>query len=319
VTLDGLTGNEPPIDLDQIVADACRQVGIPARRTRLLRHFANAVYLIEDVPVVARVAYGQGAVERSRTAVAIAHWLAQARFPATEPARLPGHHQPAVIEVGAHVAVSFWRYYPQPTDGRRHDPHTLGEIARRLHAVNTVPPTPLKAYQPLRSITREVNNAATTGALDDGALRWLGDRIHQLLDEYDTLEFPLGVGLIHADMYTGNLLWNVNEPSAASGEPAAVLGDWDSVCLGPREIDLAPTLTATRFGLADTAVDRFVSGYGYDLRGWAGYSTLRAMRELSTLTALVRLAPSQTTAARELRHRLDTLRSGDAHTLWTRQ
>lgn len=319
MTLDGLTGNEPPVDLDQIVADTCRQVGIPARRTRLLRHFANAVYIIEDVPVVARVAYGQGAVERSRTAVAIAHWLAQARFPATEPAQFRGQNQPAVIDVGAHVAVSFWRYYPQPTDGRRHDPHTLGKIARQLHTVDAAPPTPLKAYQPLRSITRAVNNAATTGALDDGALRWLGDRINQLLDEYDTLEFPLGVGLIHADMYTGNLLWDINEPLTDSSEPAVVLGDWDSVCLGPREIDLAPTLTATRFGLDETAVDRFVSGYGYDLRDWTGYSTLRAMRELSTLTALVRLAPSQMKSAHELRHRLDTLRKGDAHTLWTRQ
>src|SRR2546421_12084597 len=102
VTLDGLTGNEPPADLDQIVADACRQVGFPARRTSLLRHFANAVYLIEDVPVVARVAYGQGAVERSRTAVAIADWLAQARFPATELAQLPGRRHPASNEVAPH-------------------------------------------------------------------------------------------------------------------------------------------------------------------------------------------------------------------------
>jgi len=113
-------------------------------------------------------------------------------------------------------------------------------------------------------------------------------------------------------MYTGNLLWSGDDHSV-------VLGDWDSVCFGPREIDLAPTFTATRFGLDVASVDRFAAEYGYDLRAWSGYSTLRAIRELSTLTALVRLAPNKPASARELQHRLDTLRQGDATALWTRQ
>jgi Ser/Thr protein kinase RdoA (MazF antagonist) len=318
VTSDRVPTTGPPPDLDQIVVDACRQVGIAARRPRLLRHFANAVYLVEEVPVVVRVAYDQRAVARSRTAVSVTDWLAGIHFPVSEPVRLSGR-QPTLVEARPGVAVSFWRYYPQPADGRQHDLRTLGEIAHRLHNLSADPPIPLDTYQPLRSIAQAVSDASLTGALDDRTVGWFTDRIDQLLHEYHALDFPLGVGLIHADMYAGNLLWNTRRPAPGTNEDAVVLGDWDSVCLGPREIDLAPTHTATRFGLDQTSIDRFVEGYGYDLRGWVGHATLRSMRELSTLTALVRLAPSQATAAKELRHRVGTLQDGDTQTVWARQ
>jgi aminoglycoside phosphotransferase (APT) family kinase protein len=318
VTLPDMIRSAPPPNLDKIVANACAIAGLAARRIRLLRHFANAVYLVEDIPLVARVAYGQGAVERSRTAVAVARWLATSGFPATEPASSQLIEQPAVIQVGADVAVSFWRYYPQPANAPDWDFFRLGEIAHRLHGTETAPPVALRTYQPLRSISRAVDDAVTTGIHDSAAMSWLRHRINELLEEYHALDFPLGIGLIHADLYSGNLLWNTDE-TAPTSTLAVVLGDWDSVCIGPREIDLAPTLTATRFGLTQAAVDRFTAGYGRDLRDWPGYPTLRAIRELSTLTALVRLAPGQEWAAIELRHRLDSLRRGDTDTLWTRQ
>jgi aminoglycoside phosphotransferase (APT) family kinase protein len=226
------------------------------RRYRLLRHFASAVYLIEDVPVVARVAYGPGSAERARTAITTAGWLAGIGFPATEPAALSGE-QPMVFSESAEVAVTFWRYYPQPSEAPEWDPGVLGDLARRLHGLTSVPPASLPRFQPLRSISRALDRAAAEAIYED-SLRWLRRRIN-VLEEYDELEFPLGEGMIHADMYTGNLL-------EASGAHPAVLGDWDSVCIGPREIDLIPTCTATRFGLPVASVDRFVAAYGYDLR-----------------------------------------------------
>ncbi len=105
----------PPPNLDWIVVAACRDAGIPTNRYRLLRHFANAVYLIEDVSVVARVAYGTGSIGRSRTAVTVADWLAAQSLPVTEPATVPsGAEQPIVPHAGTEIAVTFWRYYPQP-------------------------------------------------------------------------------------------------------------------------------------------------------------------------------------------------------------
>lgn len=45
-------------DLDRVLTTASAQAGFGAEGARLLRHFANAVYLLGDVPVVARIGYG---------------------------------------------------------------------------------------------------------------------------------------------------------------------------------------------------------------------------------------------------------------------
>lgn len=293
-------------DLDQIVASACRQAGIPMRSAQLLRHYANAVYLVEatDEPVVARVAYREGVVARARTAAAIAAWLAREDFPVTVPVNLPsGAGQPVVVAGGDEVAVTFWRHYPQ--EGTRAPTvEDLAYVARRLHAL-AEPDCELPRYAPLRSFQLGVLNSQ----LGASEREWLLERIETLLADYRQLDFPLGEGLIHADMYLGNLL--VDERGGR-----VVLGDWDSVCLGPREIDLAPTFTAARFGLDGREIDRFASAYGYDLRTWDGWATLREMREISTLSALIRLAPTDPRSASQLEHRLDTLRSDDRVALW---
>jgi aminoglycoside phosphotransferase (APT) family kinase protein len=247
----------------------------------------------------------------------LASWLAAQHLPVTEPAAIPsGTDQPIVIDGRGEVAVTFWRYYPQPARSPAPDTETLARIARALHDIRSPSPIPLPSYKPLRSIKRAVNDSAAAGMPGEQhigrLLQWLAQRIVELLSEYQTLSFPLGTGLIPADMHTGNLL-------LSSGEYPAVLGDWDSVCVGPREIDLAPAFSAPRFGLDHRSVDQFVVAYGYDLREWPGYPTLRAMRELSTLTALVRLAPTEPAAARKLEHRLSSLWRGDTTAVWTRQ
>ncbi len=307
----------PPPDLNHVVAEASRRAGVQLGRFRLLRHFATAVYLVEDVPVVVRVAYGAGSVERSGRAVKVARWLTAQHLPVTEPATIPsGAGQPIAIEGHGEVAVTFWRYYPQPARLPAPDPEALARIARALHDIRSPSPIPLPSYKPLRSIRRAVNDSVAAERPGEQhiawLLQWLAQRIGELLSEYQTLSFPLGTGIIHGDMHTGNLL-------LSSGEYPAVLGDWDSVSVGPREIDLAPTFSAPRFGLDPRCVDQFVAAYGYDLREWPGYPTLRAMRELSTLTALVRLAPTEAAAARELEHRLSSLWRGDTTVVWTRQ
>jgi hypothetical protein len=301
----------PPEDLDQIVISACRQAGITPASIRLLRHFANAVYLVEGrFPVVARVAYNTGVVQRCRTAVAVSRWLVSQGFPATAPIDLPsGCPQPIVdSEVPAEAAITFWSYYPQPTHGSRPTLEELARLARALHNMDGLPPIPLPTYEPLRSMRRDAANSH----LDEHTRSWLSQRIDQLRDDYTQLEFPLGVGLIHADMYAGNLLLD-------QLQRRFVLGDWDSVCIGPREVDLAPTFTAARFGLDSGSLSRFAAEYGYDLRTWSGYSTLRAIRELSTLTALLRLAPVNAASATELRYRISTLQESDSTAIWQAQ
>ena len=92
---------------------------------------------------------------------------------------------------------------------------------------------------------------------------------------------------------------------------ASVLADSDTISIGHREIDLIPTLQAPRFGLGEEERDAFIAAYGRDIRSWEGYPLLREMRELSTLSAILRDGHTDPAAKRELVIRLRSLRSGD--------
>jgi aminoglycoside phosphotransferase (APT) family kinase protein len=143
--------------------------------------------------------------------------------------------------------------------------------------------------------------------------RWLRERIAELLADYGQLEFPLGTGFIHGDVCSGNLLWNDRV------DGSVVLGDWDSVSVDPREIDLAPTFAAARFGAAQETLDHFAASYGYDLRTWTGYHTLLQIRDISTLSALIKLAPRDPGSASQLSYRLASLEDDDQTVIWQAQ
>jgi hypothetical protein len=64
------------------------------------------------------------------------------------------------------------------------------------------------------------------------------------------------------------------------------------------------------------ATDAFTAAYGHDIRSWDGYPALRDIRELSTLTALLRDGHIDPGARRELQIRLRSLRTGDSKQ-WT--
>ena len=286
----------PAVDLPAVAPSALRQAcarcGLDGRGARLIRLFATAVYHLPAADAVARISLMTSLDVRARleTSVRVTRWLNEIGFPSVEP--LPVD-QP-VISHGC--VVTFWRYLSQ--DGFRPDPADLGHLLRGLHQLDP-PPVPLPAYQPLVSVRRAVESSCAIG---EDERNWLGVRCKQLLDAYGQLSFELPVGMIHGDAYRGNLLRDGHR---------VVLADWDAVSIGPRETDLIPTLQAPRFGLPRDERDAFIAAYGYDIRSWHGYPVLRDIRELSTLTALLRDGQTGTTAQRELQIRLRSLRTGD--------
>jgi Phosphotransferase enzyme family len=286
----------PAVDLPVVAASAlryaARQCGLDARDTRLIRLFATAVYHLPVADAVARIALvtSPDTVTRLATSVCITRWLAANGFPTVEPLAVD---QP----VTSHgCAVTFWRYLPQ--DGPEPVPADLGRLLRWLHRLDP-PPMRLPAYQPLVSVRRAIESSR---AIDEEERAWLRDRCEQLLDAYGQLSFPLPAGVIHGDAYRGNLLRD---------GPRVVLADWDAVSTGPREIDLIPTLQGSRFGLPDDQRDAFITAYGHDIRSWDGYLVLRAIRELSTTSALLRDGHIDQAARRELQIRLQSFRTGD--------
>ena len=285
---------EFPAAAEAALQDAARRSGLDARGARLIRLFATAVYHLPAADAVARIALvtSPESVARLDTSVQVTRWLTGIGFPCVEPLAV---EQPVT---GHGCAVTFWRYLPQ--DGPEPVPADLGRLLRELHGLGS-PPVALPAYRPLVSVRRAI---ASSRALDEEERAWLGERCDQLVAAYGQLRFQLPAGMIHGDAYRGNLLRDGQR---------VVLADWDAVSTGPREVDLIPTLQATRFGLPDEQRDAFVAAYGQDIRSWDGYPVLRDIRELSTLTALLRDGHADAAAQRELRIRLRSLRTGDRH------
>jgi aminoglycoside phosphotransferase (APT) family kinase protein len=210
------------------------------------------------------------------------------------------------------AVVSFWTYYPEPQDGPPLTSAHLAVVLRLLHQAG-VPPIALPAWVPLESLHATIDDPQLSAVLTVDERVWIRSRIAEVRDAIACLGWPLGNGLIHGDAWAGNLL------SCARALPAGVvLGDWDWVSTGPREVDLIPTWhAASRYGKGPGWISDFTHRYGYDLARWDGYPVMMAMRDLVQLTGPIRRAHGGGRYGQVLRQRLDGLRSGDTTTTWT--
>ncbi|MEV0675415.1 phosphotransferase [Actinosynnema sp. NPDC050436] len=115
----------------------------------------------------------------------------------------------------------------------------------------------------------------------------------------------MGRGLIHGDAWAGNLL-------AGPTPHAVLLGDWDSVSAGPREIDLVPSWhAARRYRDSPTWAGRFAARYGYDLSTSPAFELLMELRDFVQISGPLRHAAHSPRHAAALRQRLDGTRTRD--------
>lgn len=292
--------------LRQALTVACDRAHLDAREARLIHHYSNAVYLLPREKAVARIMSGPRAVRRAQKATAVTGWLVSQGFAATAPlAGVPA------VELNSSMAATFWIYYPQPAGRTEPTSAHLGRLIRQLHEA-PMSPMLLEEWRPLRSLESSVRDPASLQVLSQADRDWLLGHIADVRADLAALDWPLGNGLIHADAWAGNLLWD-----AAVGPDAVVLGDWDSVCYGPREVDLIPSWhAAQRFGRGRAWADAFAETYGYDLSLWPGFETLCAMRDLIQLISPLRRAAHESVLARALQQRLRGIRSGDVDEVW---
>ncbi|MFI6030719.1 phosphotransferase family protein [Amycolatopsis magusensis] len=284
---------------ERVLHRACTHAGLRSDDATPLRQHATDVFLLPADNAVARITYGPVNAIRATRAVTITRWLTGHGFPATEPLAVD---QPVHID---DATVTFWHHYPQPA-ATPPDSGELGTLLRHLHQLPD-PELSLPAYTPLADLTSTLASATTV--LDVGTTAWITDRISELLAQFADLHSILGHGLIHGDAYPGNTL---HTPAGT------ILGDWDEVAYGPRELDLANTIQGIRFGRSTSEIDRFTTAYGYDPRDWPGITVLTAMRDLHTLGAYLRRAHRGDLAARhELDNRITTLRQSPELTTWT--
>jgi Ser/Thr protein kinase RdoA (MazF antagonist) len=282
------------------LAQVSRTFGVNIDDAVLLHHRSNAVYLLPRENVVARLAPDTPLRrERAVTVVSVTRWLD------TQPGSValpPITGEQPVIAGGA--VATFWPY--QPTT----PPPTLGDLAgllRRLHALPS-PPFPLPPYRPLHRLREalDIDTARPHPVLSADDRAWLAARTDQIVETFAATDFPLGIGLVHADAHRENLVRHGD---------GWVLIDWDQTCLGPRELDL---LAGLPDHFHEPEIDRsaFLAGYGYNVAQWPSWALLRDIAELHSLASYIRLGPGKPAAAAELDRRVRSLRSGDRSVRW---
>lgn len=281
---------------------------LPTAGATLISHSSNAVYLLPEVPAVARVTSGPGGTDRVVRTQAITAWLVDRGFGATAP--LPGVD---VVDIDDRTSVSFWAFYPQADHQPPATSSDLGRLLRDLHDLDVEhdkPPVDVPVWLPLESLADTVSDPEQSVVLADIERTWLLRRIREIRDQLSAEHWPLGRGLIHGDAWAGNLLWD-------AAAQRMLLGDWDWVSYGPREIDLIPTWhAAIRYGRTEAWTRAFVDQYGYDLATTSAYDVLVQMRDLVQLAGPIRRAPHSPAAADRLAQRLGDLRRGIRSSSW---
>jgi Ser/Thr protein kinase RdoA (MazF antagonist) len=280
-----------------VLRAACVQAGFSAAGAELLRLGENAIWRLDGVPVVVRIARTVEHLDKVRKELCVARWLAGAGVPVVRVTEVPG--QPLVVD--GHP-VTFWVL----TDG-------VGPVPSQLHLARL-----LKSFHGLGGCpcglpdfdSLPVSRERTAGARDisDDDRSFLLGVCDELEKSLADLKFALPRGPIHGDAHAANLL-------ADRGQ--VVLLDFESSAIGPREWDLLPTAIAVdRYGLNENTYREFAAAYGFDVRTWAGYPVLRRMRELTMTTWMAQNAGSSEAIGTEFRRRVSSLREGEFRRAW---
>jgi hypothetical protein len=292
-------------ELRRALERACAERGLVSDGARLIHRYSNAVFLLPAEQTVARIS--TGSLARAQLIHNVIGWLVQDRAVAATSTLV----QAPPVEVESGGVVSFWTYYPQPEKVAPPTSVQLARVLRRLHDVRAVP-FELETWQPLASLSAALADPAIAGNLSEADHDWLVGHIKDVSARVLDLDSVLGHGLIHGDAWAGNLLWHT-----AAGPDAVVMGDWDWMSYGPREVDLIPTWhAAIRYGRGDEWADDFARVYGYNLASRDGFRTLLAMRDLVQLTGPLRRSADRPEFRAVLRERLDGIRNGDACGVW---
>jgi Ser/Thr protein kinase RdoA (MazF antagonist) len=280
-----------------VLRQACARAGLDGEGAELVRLGENAIFGLKSAPVVVRIARSVAQEPRMERELCVARWLAAADVPGIRV--LDDVDQPVVVDG---YPVSFWRRVtggePKPTYA------DLAQLLAGFHKLGDCP-CPLPAFEPF-PMSR--SRLAETSGVDPEDREFLLSRCAELAEEFPKLEFALPAGPIHGDAWIGNLLTDHGQ---------AVLADFESAMVGPREWDLLPTAVAVeRYGLADEEYRAFAEAYGFDVRAWGGYPVLREIRQINMTTWIMQNTEQSPDIAAEFRLRVGSLRERDFDRPW---
>ncbi|KUF17336.1 phosphotransferase family protein [Streptomyces silvensis] len=250
-----------------------------------IRLAENDLWRLKDVVVRIARAGQEAAAARE---VAVARWLAQHNIPAVRPM---SWDQP--VHAGGRAAT-FWELLPPHRHGTEAD---LAPLLRQMHEL----PTPSFSIGRLQPFVRIAERLAAANSVSDDDRQWLLDRLSELQQQWSNLPAGRPHCVIHGDAWGGN---------CAVTDQTAHLMDFERTSLGPPEWDLTSAAVAFEtFGtISAERYTAYCAAYGYDVRNWAGYPTLRGIRELRLVTFALQIAEHDADALEQAHYRLECLR-----------
>ncbi|WP_168929289.1 phosphotransferase [Nocardioides sp. GY 10113] len=266
---------------------ATELLGHPVGHLELVRRGSAAVFRAPVERVILRVHHIDD-LPAVDAALHLASQLAEAGAPVVPPAR------PASVRADRFVATAWPLGQPVSDDGAD-DAAALGRTLAGLHAV--VPPVDLPAPGVADRIRRRLKELDPTipGEIS-GSLHAHAEAALDLLAGLP-LNAAAGAVVLHGDAWPGNLV-------RLDGEHRMI--DLDDLCIGPPELDLAPSLvTYRRFHRDSDRWEAFVDGYAGN-PDWVLAGQLAVVRESQMNTWLASLWSTSAVARDELRHRVLT-------------
>jgi aminoglycoside phosphotransferase (APT) family kinase protein len=282
-----------------LLSEACALVGLDSGDARLIRLGSNAVFRLVE-PVVARIARSDAETPHASRTVAVARWLESEDYPAV---RALHFDQPIIVD--GHPAT-FWEAV-SPVGNEWPSVAEIAGLLVKLHKLT--PPEDLQLPE-VAPFAKAEGRISSNTWLTPERRNVLTDKLTELHDRYERLDWALSTGVIHGDAGAGNALrdWN--------GRP--VMSDLDNFAIGHREWDLI--LTAVyydSFGWHTTQeYEEFAQAYGFDIMKWSGYSTLKELSEFLMVTWVITKAGEGQRVADEASKRIESIRTGASRKDW---
>lgn len=283
-----------------VLTVACRSEALNVSGATRLRFGENAIYYLPHEEKVVRI--GRSIVAAAKE-ILVSTWLVDTNYPVTKVAS-EFRDGPIVVD---DLPVTIWEYISE--SGPPISAGEFGEMLRALHLVPEPVDFQLPVFSPMPKVEGRLKELALTD-FPEPELLFLWERFRQLSDDFAHLRFELPAGPIHGDAHPGNLM--------RSSDGGILLIDLEDFCYGPREWDAAVLSVRHRaFGWESGAEYRsYVAAYGYDPLDWAGFSTLRAVRELNMTTWLAQRFDESDEVAAEVLKRVADLRDDQTFREW---
>lgn len=290
-----------------IVESFLDRSGLAEPTIDLVRFHQNAIYRLHSHGLTVRIYGPEDGAAKARLMIAFADFLKDKDLPAVRLSdRFPG--QPLDIG-GRQVTIWNWLESDESTDTIDGRYHAFGAALRDLHAVSSEFDYPVTDLDPLKKIRNRLDRLAVGGRLTDrhlGILEASYARARELAPSLT--KSRLGVGVLHGDALCKN--------AVRSGGRMHLI-DFDSVCRGPLEWDIAPTLVAEkRHGLGAADCDSFLAGYGIDRSAIPDIEAAMIVKQLSMTVVLCLKAGESDAIDAEIDQRLQAWAEWDFETPW---